>query len=188
MGREKGRLRWAGIPMAERVASALGSCVKRVRVVVRPGAIPPVELPLVEDRLPVRASIAGVHAALVACEASAVLVAACDLPEVEPRLLLALLALTPDDLGPDGPDVVVPEGPGGSEPLLAIYRPAIVPQIEAQVGRGELSLRSLLRTVRTLQVPIDLVRRFDPELLSFRNVNRPEDLPPPTGHEGHSER
>ena len=53
MGREKGRLRWAGIPMAERVASALGSCVQRVRVVVRPGAIPPVELPRVEDRLPV---------------------------------------------------------------------------------------------------------------------------------------
>jgi molybdopterin-guanine dinucleotide biosynthesis protein A len=159
--------------MARRVADALAACVDPVRVVVRPGAPAPVDLPRVEDRLPLRAALSGIHAALLACKAGAVLVAACDLPEIQPRLLLALLALTPSG---DGAEVIVPTGPNGPEPLLAIYRPTVVPVIEKRVERGEHSLRGLLNEVRTLCVPLEHLRPFDPELRSFRNVNRPEDL------------
>jgi molybdopterin-guanine dinucleotide biosynthesis protein A len=173
MGREKARVPWRGVPMAQRVADVLAACVTPVRVVVRPGAPPPVDLPSLEDRLPVQAPIAGIHSALRACRAGAVLVAACDLPEIAPRLLLALIALTPSS---DGVDVVVPVGPRGPEPLLAVYRPTLVDEIEARVDRGELSLQALLGCVRTLEVDEGTLRRFDPELRSLRNVNRPEDL------------
>ena len=37
MGRDKARVEWAGVPMAERVARSLATCVKTVRVVVRSG-------------------------------------------------------------------------------------------------------------------------------------------------------
>jgi molybdopterin-guanine dinucleotide biosynthesis protein A len=161
--------------MAVRVAEALGACVTPVRVVLRPGAPSPIELPRVDDRLAVRAPIAGLHAALSVCTASAVLVAACDLPEIEPRLLLALLALAPAQ---EGADAVVPEGTDGPQPLLAVYRPAILRAIESRVARGELSLRGLLDDVRCLRVAAEDLRRFDPELRSLRNVNRPEDLDP----------
>lgn len=173
MGREKARVPWRAVPMAERVAEALAACVTPVRVVVRPGTPPPVDLPSLEDRLPTQAPIAGIHAALLACRASAVLVAACDLPEIAPRFLLALIALTPSS---GSADVVVPIGPRGPEPLLAVYRPSIVGEIEERVDRGELSLRGLLASVRTLEVDEGILRRFDPELRSLRNVNRPEDL------------
>jgi molybdopterin-guanine dinucleotide biosynthesis protein A len=173
MGQEKARVPWRGVPMAERVADALTACVTPVRVVVRPGAAPPVELPSLEDRLSSRAPIAGIHSALLACRASAVLVAACDLPEIAPPLLLALIALTASD---GDVDVIVPVGPRGPEPLLAVYRPTIVQEIEERVDRGELSLRGLLASVRTLEVDEPILRRFDPELRSLRNVNRPEDL------------
>jgi molybdopterin-guanine dinucleotide biosynthesis protein A len=159
--------------MGERAAEALASCVRPVRVVVRPGAAPPVDLPRVEDVLPVRAPIAGIHAALLACRASAVLVAACDLPEIAPRLLLALLALTSSS---SGPDAVVPLSARGPEPLLAVYRPTIVGTIEERVERGDLSLQGLLSSIRTLEVDSGTLRRFDPELRSLRNVNRPEEL------------
>ncbi len=174
MGQDKATLPFDGVPMVARVAEALALCVAPVRVVIRPGASSPVDLPRLEDRLEPRAPISGVHAALHACRASAVLVAACDLPEIEPRLLLALVALTPV-VG--GADAVVPEGPDGPEPLLGIYRPSALPVIEERVARGELSLRGLLEEIRTLRVPLEHLRPLDPELRSVRNVNLPEDLP-----------
>ena len=159
--------------MIEWVAEALASCVEQVRVVVRLGARPPIELPSVEDRLDVRAPLAGLHAALSACEASGVLVVPCDLPEIEPRLLLALLALAPEA---DPCDAVVPFRDGTPEPLLAVYRPSALGTIERRAGGGDLSLRGLLGDLHVRRVPIEVLRPFDPDLRSFVNVNCPEDL------------
>lgn len=173
MGRDKATLVHDGVPLALRVAAVLGTCVERVRCVARPGLLPGLDLPCVVDRHEVRAPIVGVAAALAACEASAVLVAACDLPDLDPRVLLALLALVPME---GGADVVAPLGPRGPEPLLAIYRPRLLPELERRISRGELALRALLRDVNTLFVPEADLRALDPTLASLRNVNRPEDL------------
>lgn len=173
MGRDKARLEIGGVPLVQRVATVLQRCVTRVRVVIRPGGAPPLDLPYIEDRHPQRAPIVGVHAALAACESSAVLVTACDLPEITPSVILMLLALVPRE---GGSDVVVAQGSRGLEPLLAVYRPRILPELEARIERGELALRSLLEAVDTLVVPEAELRRVDPELRSLRNLNRPEDL------------
>ncbi len=173
MGRDKARLEWNGVPLVKRVADALGSCMARVRLVIRPGSEPPLDLPCIEDLLSARAPIVGVHAALRACESTAVLVAACDLPELDPRVILGLLALVPAH---DGADVVAPLGAKGHEPLLAVYRPRLLPELERRIEAGELSLQALLRDVETLAIPEATLREFDPELGSLRNVNRPSDL------------
>ena len=173
MGRDKARLEWNGIPLVERVANVLGSCLTRVRLVIRPGDEPPLGLPCIEDIGSARAPIVGVHAALQACERDAVLVAACDLPEIDVKLVLALLALVPHG---DGPDVVAPMGAKGHEPLLAVYRPRLLPELERRIEGGELSLQSLLDDVETLSIPEAALRQIDPELRSLRNLNRPEDL------------
>jgi molybdopterin-guanine dinucleotide biosynthesis protein A len=174
MGRDKATLAWDGVAMAERVARALGACFARVRVVLRPGAPSPLALPRIDDRREARAPIVGIEAALAACEASAVLVAACDLPGLDPRLLLALAALVPVE---GGAAVVAPLGPRGPEPLLAIWRPRILPEVSRRIERGELSLQALLAALDTLYVPEPVLRALDPDLASLRNVNRPEDLP-----------
>jgi molybdopterin-guanine dinucleotide biosynthesis protein A len=173
MGRDKSRLEWKGVPLAKRVADALGSCVSRVRLVIRPGTEPPLPLPCIEDSHPERAPIVGVHAALSACESTAVLVAACDLPEIDPRFVLALLALVP---ACDGCDVVAPLGAERYEPLLAVYRPRLLPEVARRIKAGELSLQKLLREVNTLGIPEVELRSIDPELRSLRNLNRPQDL------------
>jgi molybdopterin-guanine dinucleotide biosynthesis protein A len=173
MGRDKARIEWRGELLAARVVRALAACVERVRIVLRPEAESPLALERIDDVRPERAPIVGIEAALAACESSAVLVAACDLPEIEPRLLLALLALCPAE---GGPDAIVPCGPKGPEPLLAIYRPRILPALRERIARGDLSLQRLLASIEVLLVPEADLRAFDPELASFRNVNRPEDL------------
>jgi molybdopterin-guanine dinucleotide biosynthesis protein A len=173
MGRDKAALIWDGRPLAERVASALGDCVERVRFVVRPGGSAPAGLERIEDAHETRAPLVGLCAALRACEAPAVLVTACDMPLLSRELLLGLLALVPTQ---GGSDVVAPLGPNGPEPLLAVYRPRLVPEIERRIAADQLSLRDLLAGVDTLFVPEPDLRALDPALDSLRNANTPADL------------
>ncbi len=174
MGRDKARLEVGGTPLVGRVAHALGQCVERVRLVARPGEPLPLPLEGIVDGHSQRAPMVGVAAALAACESAGVLVAACDLPDVSPRLVLALLALFP---AVDGPDIVAPAGPRGLEPLLAVYRPTLLPEVERRIAAGDLALQALLRDSNTLAVPESELRAVDPDLASLRNLNRPEDVP-----------
>ena len=173
MGRDKATVEFEGEPMISRVADALTTCLERVRVVLRPGSASPIDLPRIDDRLDVRAPVSGLHAALFACKATAVLVTPCDAPEIQPSLLLALLALAPTR---DSVDAIVPLGADGHEPLLAVYRPSALAVLERRVEAVKLSLRGLLEEIRVRSVPVEALRPFDPELCSFRNRNRPEDL------------
>ena len=101
------------------------------------------------------------------------LVGACDLVQLDPRVALALLALAPAD---GGADAIAPLGPRGPEPLLAIYRPRLLPELERRIARGELRLQALLRDVGALFVPEADLRALDPELRSLTNANFPADL------------
>lgn len=173
MGRDKATLDLDGTPLVDRVASALGACVARVRIVCRPEGHLGIGFERIEDRHAERAPLVGICAALRACEAGAMVIAACDLPRIEPRVVLALLSLVPED---GGPEIVAPMSDRGPEPLLAVYRPSLVPEIERRIARGDLSLQALLRACDTLFVPARDLRAVDPGLLSLRNLNRPEDI------------
>ena len=176
MGRDK-----AGLPadgrsgetMGSQVARALGQCVEKVRVVLRADQPNPLGLERVDDSHVQRAPIVGIAAALRASDAGAVLVAACDLPELHARFLLALLAHVPEE---GGPEIVAAHGPGGPEPLVAVYRTDLLPELERRIEAGELALQPLLRARETRLVPEALLREIDPELRALRNVNLPEDL------------
>jgi len=173
MGRDKAAILMDGLPLLERASRALSQCLERVCVVVRPGEPRPLPLPQIEDDHAARAPMVGVCAALQAARTDAVLVAACDMPEIQPQLVLALLALTPSR---GGPEIVVPQGPDGPEPLLAVYRRSLLPTLRTRIAGDQFSLRALIRERDALRVPQTLLRRVDPELRSLRNVNRPEDL------------
>ena len=173
MGRDKAQLPVEGVAMVERVAAALGACFERVRVVIRPGMHAPLALPAIEDRHDERGAMVGIAAALAAADAPWVAVAACDLPFVQPAVLLALAALAPVD---SEHDIVAPLGARGPEPLLALYRKRLTPELERRIAAGELALRPLLQPPRLLAVPELELRSIDPALASLHNVNRPDDL------------
>src|SRR5439155_9786192 len=72
-------------------------------------------------------------------------------------------------------DVVVPFWQNRLQPLHAVYRRSVAPLLHEQLERGELRPIFLYQKVRTCEVGADEIRRFDPEGLSFRNLNSPED-------------
>ena len=173
MGREKATLPYRGGPLARRVANALGACFARVRLVAKRDLAPELGLETLVERRAEHAALVGLHAALGACEASAVFVAACDLPDIDPRVVLALAALAPTN---GAADAIAPLGPSGPEPLFAIYRPRILLEVERRLAAGELALRALLGALNTLYVPERELRALDPVLASLHNLNRPGDI------------
>jgi molybdenum cofactor guanylyltransferase len=174
MGRDKAGVELDGVPLVARVARAIAQCIARVRIVLHDAdASPPLDLPVIRDIHKERAPLVGIAAALACAEAPWVLIAACDMPDLQPALLLALCALAPVE---SPYSIIVPEGPRGPEPLLALYRPRLLPLLEERIVAGDLALQPLLATEHALRIPADDLRSADPTLASLHNVNRPEDL------------
>ncbi len=118
---------------------------------------------VVEDEEPGLGPLGGLLAGLKAARHDACAVVACDIPDIDKALLRSLAEAAADA------EIAVPVGPSGLyEPLFAVYRRSIIPEIESLLGRGERSLLPLYETCRTAVV------RFD-EPGRIRNLNTRED-------------
>ncbi|WP_250645588.1 molybdenum cofactor guanylyltransferase [Salidesulfovibrio onnuriiensis] len=127
---------------------------------------------LVPDTYDARSSLTGIQAGLAACRASHTFVTACDAPFLQTGLVQRLLQQAEPDA-----DVVIPlKDDGYMEPLCAIYSKRCLPHIEAQLAANDYKVLNIFDKVRLKQVPVDLLRPGDPELLSFESVNTPEEL------------
>lgn len=119
---------------------------------------------------------AGILGAAAAYPERPLLVLACDLPNVTVCVLSLLLAPAPSR--EERTDWVLPRWRGGLEPTCALWGPAALAALAAQVKRGDLALRSLAET-STLRI-----RYLEEAALSpcggpeeiFHNLNRPADL------------
>ena len=74
-------------------------------------------------------------------------------------------------------DAVVPRlGEKMVEPLHAVYSRNCLDNMKAQLERNQLSINYFLNTVRVRYIERAECQRFDPQLLSFFNINYPSDL------------
>jgi molybdopterin-guanine dinucleotide biosynthesis protein A len=127
---------------------------------------------LVLDDNPARSSLTGICTALKHARTDHVFITACDTPLLRPALLSALLEhLRPED------DVVLPLKPDGYfEPLCAVYSRRCLPHIEAQLQREDYKIIRFFDKVRVSPLPVETLLRADPDLVTFRNANTPEEL------------
>lgn len=127
---------------------------------------------IAEDNYDARSSLTGIQAGLAACSASHTFVTACDVPFLQKGLVEILLT----EAEPDA-DVIIPlKNDGYMEPLCAIYSKRCLPHIEAQLAAGDYKIINFFSKIRAKQVPEGLLRKGDPELHSFMNVNTPGEL------------
>lgn len=126
---------------------------------------------IVADLFPLKGSLVGIHAALFYAATPYVFVAACDTPFLQKGLIASIAsALEPQF------DVVVPETERGLEPLCAIYSKSCLAPIERQLSANILKIQHFFAKVRVRKLPEAHLRESDPDLLSFYNVNTPDDL------------
>ena len=123
----------------------------------------------VPDVFPGMGSLAGIHAGLSNSMTPYIFVVACDMPHLNGDLIKRLV----DDI--DGQDVVIPESDGGLEPLHAIYGKSCLPAMEDALVRGNRKIVDCVSRLKATVVTKELVSGIDPDFLSFRNINTPEE-------------
>lgn len=129
------------------------------------------DLTIVTDLFPIRSSLNGIHAGLFHTSAPHAFIAACDAPFLKKALIRALL----EELEPKW-DVIIPVTEEGSQPLCAIYSKRCIKPIEHQLKNQDPKILNFFPNVKVKEVPEAQLRTVDPDLVSFFNVNTPEDL------------
>jgi len=113
--------------------------------------------------------IGGLHAGALAAKGELLFVSACDMPCIETAVVSHLF----DTIG--DADAAIPSWNADMlEPLHAVYRrDALLRYLESHESY---SLRPMIRSLRTRYVPVEELRRFDPRLKTFTNINKLEEL------------
>ncbi len=173
-GRSKAAARVGGLTVMERVLDVLGPISGQILLVTAPGKTE-IETggkaTVVTDGYAGKGPLAGIHAGLSAANSEVVIAVACDMPFLNAGLLTRMLNMI------DGFDAVVPRLSGEMvEPLHAIYSKSCLPEMKAWLERGELSLTRLLRTLHVRYLEREEYLPLDPRMLSFFNINYPEDF------------
>lgn len=115
--------------------------------------------------------LAGIYTGLLASRYSHSIVVACDMPFLNIELLRYMLELS------RGFDVVVPRLEEGMiEPLHAIYAKSCLSNMKTRLESNQLKVHSFLDTMNVRYVERAECQRFDPQLLSFFNINYQSDL------------
>jgi len=125
---------------------------------------------VVPDARPGMGVLGGIYTGLKAMHHDRGLVVACDMPLLNLNLLRYMILLSADF------DVVIPSIAGKTEPLHAVYSKACVRPMADSLDRSELRVISFFRQVRVRYVEQNEVDIFDPEHLSFFNINTQDDL------------
>jgi molybdenum cofactor guanylyltransferase len=134
------------------------------------------ELPLAEghrvalDIYLGKGSLGGIFSGLMAVRGEWGLVVACDMPFLNLELLRYMMSLR------EGADAVVPVLEGRPEPTHALYSRACLPHIEERLKADDLKIAGFFDEVRVKYVPEEDIARFDPDYLSFFNINSQPDL------------
>ncbi|MBT8356577.1 MAG: molybdenum cofactor guanylyltransferase [Deltaproteobacteria bacterium] len=128
------------------------------------------DIKIVADLFAVRSSITGIHAGLFYTLNPHAFFAACDTPFLKKELVETIISSIEQ-----GIDVVVPQTQAGFEPLCAVYSKKCLKPIEEQILQNQLTIRKLFKKRRVKKIPEKILRIQDPDLVSFFNINTPQD-------------
>ncbi|MHB9034948.1 MAG: molybdenum cofactor guanylyltransferase [Anaerolineae bacterium] len=99
-----------------------------------------------------------------------IFLAACDMPFINLALVRYMLGRR------DACAVVVPSLKIGYEPLHALYHRSVIPNLAAAIAEGRHRAISFYQGLEICEVKEDEIKRYDPQLISFFNVNTEADL------------
>ena len=170
MGRPKALLPFNGEPLIVYIVRALQQLFPDIVVVAAPEQeLPRLPATLVRDEVPFQGPVGGIYYGLKAAGRECCFVTSCDVAFPNFSLIANLVSQI------SAYDVVVPYWQNRFQPLHAVYRRSVLPLLKEQLERGELRPIFLYDKVRTFKIGEEEIRRFDPEGLSFLNMNTQAD-------------
>lgn len=175
LGRNKAIEKLGGQTMIGRVIQRLSQITSETVVIVAEESkaealsLPP-WVRTASDLYPGSGSLGGIFTGLSAAKGEYGVVVAVDMPFINIELLRFMMDLASDY------DAVVPIVKGRPEPTHAIYSRECLGPIEAHLKVGDLKIAKFFDEVNVGYLEEDDIEAFDPEYLSFFNVNTQEDL------------
>ena len=116
--------------------------------------------------------LSGILSGLLACEDEYCFIAACDMPFMNSDVVKMLLNEC------EHYDAAIPRWEDGLlEPLHAVYRrEPMIRETERAIGKGETIILAPIFKLNVNYVAVDDIRKIDPELRTFININTYEDI------------
>jgi molybdopterin-guanine dinucleotide biosynthesis protein A len=174
MGEDKALKEFRGESLVQRLVKRLKPLGKEIILIVRhPAEYAFLGLPIYTDIRPGVGALGGLYTALSVADTPFVAMIACDMPFVNPELLLYQWSLIRENSF----DVVVPVHEEKLQPFHGIYRVSTcLPAVRDAIEKGQQKVVSWLDTVLTYRIPTAESDQFDPLHLAFLNLNTPDDF------------
>ncbi|MCP4106206.1 MAG: molybdenum cofactor guanylyltransferase [Desulfobacteraceae bacterium] len=123
------------------------------------------------DIFQIRSSLTGIHAGLFYTSNPFAFFAACDTPFLKKELVETII-----DSIETRSDVFIPETSAGLEPLCAVYSKQCLKPIEQQLIDDKFKIQGFFNKIKVRKISEAILREKDPELVSFFNINTPDQL------------
>lgn len=123
------------------------------------------------DVYPGKGPLGGIYTGLLAARYSHSIVVGCDMPYINTELLRSMADLAPEF------DAVIPRlSQTKVEPLHAVYAKSCLDKMKIHLAKNQLAIQEFINELHIRYVEREECLRFDPQLLSFLNINSQSDL------------
>ena len=171
MGQDKAFIQIGGISLFDHVYGKCRELFSELIVVTnQPQQFCKYQAHTVIDALRGAGSLGGLYTGLMRASNYHTFCVACDMPFLKPELVSYLIEKRLNY------DIVIPITKEGVEPLHALYSKRCISPIKKLLERGELKITRLLSEVRVWYCDEEELKKIDPSLASFTNVNTKKDL------------
>jgi molybdopterin-guanine dinucleotide biosynthesis protein A len=171
-GEQKTLMKIGGIRILDRIFDVMTAVFDDIILVTNtPEQYLEWDATIVTDLLPVKSSLTGIHTGLFYTRTDYAFFTAGDTPFLKKEMVAAVV----DGISP-GIDIVMPETEFGREPLCAVYARSCLEPARTSIENGRFKIMRTFRKKNVKVISEKTARKADPRLLSFLNVNTPEDL------------
>lgn len=153
--------------VVEKVASL---CEEVILVVNEPARYEFLGLPIVTDQAPYGGPLVGLGSGLRSTSKSWCLAVACDMPLVLTSILQSLLECR-------GPvDAILTRIGGRVQPFPGLYSRTCISAIDSLLTSGKSAARDLADVCQVTFMEEEALRKLDPDLMSFRDLDTPNEF------------
>jgi len=174
LNKNKGQMKLMGDSLIDRIVSNISSIdgitEKDIVIVGSKEKFPQFEK-VVEDVYPQKGPLGGIFSGLRASKTLYNLAIGCDMPFIEGRLIKYMIQKI------ENHDIIIPKYQQDLfEPLCAIYSKNCLEVIEKNIKKGSLAVRSIFPFLKVRLIKEEEIKKYDPGLYSFFNINFRSDF------------
>jgi molybdopterin-guanine dinucleotide biosynthesis protein A len=179
-GRNKALVEVGGIRLIERVIRVMGSVFQKLIIITNtPDEYAYLKLPMIEDLIKGLGPLGGLYTGLESITTEFGFFVACDMPFLSEPLIRHIIEFK------DEFDVILPKIDWKIEALHGLYNKSCLPSIRELIDSRQYQVIRFFPKMRVKYLDEAEIRKYDPELKTFFNINEPREMPSHIGVEKH---